>query len=576
MIGRLVRRTRRGAMAMVAVAAMVPVSGMISSNMNASQMVDDRRQTQDAADALAALHGTWTARSLNIISMNNVTTAQLMSVAVGSEALLFTTNYLAMKASLMVGHVTAHGAAQCPPKSKNPIAAGIEAILWTAPCTAWHAGIALPAVHAGLRMVDINKDFDPAHGVDVATRALKAIDGMNRALVARHPEAMAEIARGYHTLLEIDAHHFADPCNGAGLRQCRRTNTDFGMALPLDPQDFEQLVRLGQVMETGSLGIDTTFRKRGFAMGKGPLSDGGRGRHRHLREFINAITGIGDDLYEFRRFYDRSISDMPRHPLNGPGTAIGAQPDAPGQPEDEEVPFDDDTKDILDGLVDAVGGAKEVTEAVLKVLRKIPIGYDRISPGFKIERNQNRRGPNSFTRAFTVAHLSVAAGANREKIPVGIDLKFDGGQLVIMAAPVPHMFALKDMTLADMGGSLGDIESVGDIASVAFPADVDAMTDPYRILAYSRKAKSRRLGAAVLPESVTAHTGYGQVGVFNPDGATLYSQNWMSVLMPATRLDDPRGAARALDREATGVFDELAEDLLSVGDVASWGRVHAH
>ncbi len=43
-------RRRRGAVALVAVAAMVPVAGMLTASLNSSQMVDDRRATQDAAD----------------------------------------------------------------------------------------------------------------------------------------------------------------------------------------------------------------------------------------------------------------------------------------------------------------------------------------------------------------------------------------------------------------------------------------------------------------------------------------------------------------------------------------------
>ncbi len=69
-------RRRRGAVAVLAVATMVPVTTMLAAHMNAGQMIEDRRQVQDAADALAEMHGAWTARSLNTLSMNNVTTTQ--------------------------------------------------------------------------------------------------------------------------------------------------------------------------------------------------------------------------------------------------------------------------------------------------------------------------------------------------------------------------------------------------------------------------------------------------------------------------------------------------------------------
>ncbi len=52
MIRQFLSRRRKGAMAMVALAGMVPVTAMMAANINTSQMVDDRRQVQDAADAL--------------------------------------------------------------------------------------------------------------------------------------------------------------------------------------------------------------------------------------------------------------------------------------------------------------------------------------------------------------------------------------------------------------------------------------------------------------------------------------------------------------------------------------------
>ena len=107
---------------MVALAGIVPVTAMMSANLNTSQMVDDRRQVQDAADALAAMHGAWTARALNIISMNNVTAAQLMSVAIGSEALFMTTTELILTAAAAEGHIAGHGATHCPPRSQGPAA----------------------------------------------------------------------------------------------------------------------------------------------------------------------------------------------------------------------------------------------------------------------------------------------------------------------------------------------------------------------------------------------------------------------------------------------------------------------
>lgn len=557
MIARLLSRRRRGAMAMVALAGMVPVTAMFSANINTSQMIDDRRQVQDAADALAATHGAWSARALNIISMNNVSTAQLLSVAVGSEALFFTTTELIAFAGLATTHILSHEAIHCPPRSREPISAAFEAVFWTAPCVAWHTAVNLPAVVATTRAADINSDFDPVHGIQTATKALKAIDGMNRALLARHPRAMSEIAADYRGVLEIDDHHFAAPCQGFGTQNCDTRNSRDGMALPLEEASLTAYARLWQVMTTGSLGIDTTFRQRGFDMGQGPLSHGGSRQRPHLRDHINHVTEIGFALNDFKQFYDSRIAHLPRHPLAGPGNAIGSG--AGGQPAEDpdgESPFDDDTTDFLDTLKTVLESADGISRNLLRILRNAPLAFDVHPRWANLQGQQSTRGPNSFTRNFDMFHGLVLMPSIRENFPVG--LSFSEG--LVFAAPVPEITQL-----------------VG-IPPVDLPPTVDAtrMPDAFRILAFAQKEKSRRLAQTVMTSPVTGHTGYGQVGLFNPDGASLYSQNWHFRLMPATRLDQPRQAGADLDREATASFDDLADDLRQVTGGATWGHVNAH
>ena len=557
MIRRFLSRRRRGAIAMVALAGMVPVTGMMSANLNTSQMIDDRRQAQDAADALATMHGVWSARALNIISMNNVTTAQLLSVAVGSEALFMTTTELTATATAAIGYIVSHEVQHCPPRTSG-LAALVEAVIWSAPCVAWHVAVKVPASLAISRAADINSDFDPIHGIDVATKALEAIDGMNRALLARHPRAMAEIAEGYHGILDINDHHFADPCNGFGTANCSNRNSRDGMALPLKAAEFLDYSRMWQVMQTGTTAIDTTFNARGFSRFDGPLTKGGSRQRPHLRDYINHLTGIGTVLYDFKRFYSRNISDLPRHPFAGPGTAIGGgSGGGPGDPADDDSPFDDDTKDILDGLTDILENVDDITQSVLKVLRKLPLAYDRHPTWANLQGQQRRRGPNSFTRNFNLLHGLVMMPAVRERFPLGISFK--GGFRFITAAPVP------------------EITRLVDVNAIQVPPLVDParMPDAFRILAFSHKEPSKRLGTAVLGAGLD-HDGYGQVGLYNPDGATLYSQNWQARLMPATRLDAPRQAGSDLDREASASFDGFAAELRGMQNTTGWERVNAH
>lgn len=563
------KRRRRGALALVAVAGMVPVTAMMSANVNTSQMIDDRRQVQDASDALATMHGAWTARALNVISMNNVTAAQLASVAVGAEALLFTTSELQFTAAMATLHITIiHLGSHCPPRSPFP-ANLVEAVVWTAPCTAWHLGVNVPAANAFLHAADIDRDFDPAHGLETAKKALDAIDGMNRALAARHPRAMREIAEGYRGILDIDGHHFADPCDGPGVENCRASNSSDGMALPLESaldrsvtDPSAAYVRLAAVMETGMASIDTTFGERGFGAGSGPLSAGGRDRRPHLKDHINFVTGIGDELHEFKTFYTSRISDLPRHPFSGPGSGNSPGYRPPEEPDTEDDPFDGDTMDMLDTLVEITDGAETVSRSVLSILRNLPLGYDRHPNWANLQGPQSREDRNSYIRNFRFFHGLVAAPEGRSLVPLAFDLNWSIGEglPVLTAARMPEIFELEDISPLNYTP----------------PTEAREMPEAFHVLAFAEKEKSRRMGEAILSTPVTSHTGYGQAGVFNPDGATLFSQNWRSRLMPATRMDDPRAAARDLDREATARFDPLADALGEVTDTSGWERVNAH
>ncbi len=565
MIVKRMSKRRRGALAMVALAGMVPVSAMMSANLNTSQMIDDRRQTQDAADALATTHGAWTARALNIISMNNVTAAQLLTVAVGSEALILTTTELTGGAIAATGAIKAHEFIHCPPRSPFP-ANLLEAVVWSGPCVVWHEAVNLPATMAAARAADIKSDFDPIHGVLTARKALQAIDGMNKALAQRHPNAMDEIAKGYHQILDINDHHFADPCNGPYVARCRQTNSTAGMALPLEdaePGPLGGVAKMMQVMRLGQVSVETTFNTRGFTTPlKGPMLAGGSRTFPELKYHINHVTEIGTALYDFRRFYQSRISHMPRHPTTGPGSGTFPTFLPPPDPRLPPRQFRDRKTNLADIVREALEFADPFNRIFLTAGRNFPqvlFGFDRHTPrGYLISRTQRRAGPNAFTNNYELAYGTIMLGAARGDVPIDFDLF--GGRGVIYAAPVPETFQLPG------------IEPLNPVP----PTEIAGMDDEFYILALTQKELARRLGTAVMTSPVDGHTGYGQAGVFNPDGATLYTQNWQTRLMPATRMDDPVQASRDLGRQATESFDRLAEDLGHVSHRQSWERVHAH
>lgn len=322
-------RRRRGAVAIMAAVSMIPVTVMFSANLNTSQLIEDRRQTQDAADALAVMHATWTARSLNIMAMNNVTSTQLMSVAIGSEALAGTLDELRFTAWAAIGYIGAHAAKECTPRNKA------EAILWAPYCFGQHYGVTIPAQQAifGYNLFipwpytmmhpprmganDIDRAFDPDHGVDISHKALRAIEAMNVAIVSRFPRTMSTIGAQYASTNGIDNFHFADPCDGFGVGNCRARNTDYGMALPFERDNGEARAEYCYQMDPDIFPIPlpplkgTSYQKRGFGMTQRPMSDGGAGGE-HLKPYINSKSSIGSVLNRFYRFYSGSRSKTVR------------------------------------------------------------------------------------------------------------------------------------------------------------------------------------------------------------------------------------------------------------------------
>lgn len=530
MIRSWLNKRRRGAMAMVAVVGMMPVTSMFAANINTSQIIEDRRHVQDAADALAKTHGVWTARALNVISMNNVTTAQLLTVAVGSDALDATLVELIINAGLQEAEILAHGLRECAPRFKFlPADLG-----WAAICVPQHAAVALPAVNAQLKADEIYRRFDPLHGSRVATKALAAIEGMNRALIARHPRAMREIGADYAKFLGIDDYHFADPCGSPLARNCQRTNSRDGMALPLEPGGMIENMEMCAAMRRGNTGLQTTFDARGFKTFQGPISYGGSAQNRNVKDHINEVTKIGLTLQDYDRFYRSGLAHMIRHPLSGPRFTPAGNI--------QTIPRGRYTLPLFPLYA-------------LQVTRMVPLlFFDRnVAQGAFLDR-QTRNGHNAFKRWFEIKFGAVCGG-------------FADVPIIGLAAKVPTLWKLTGVSIVDR----------------ALNRTPDQMDEAFHILAFALKkpAKPRDmvipyLTAQVTPGDIADQTAYGQVGVFNPDGATLYAQSWRARLMAATRMDDVSDAASNLNRESTASFDDLANMLGGVSDQSTWGRVHAH
>lgn len=489
-IKRAFGRSRRGAVTMMAVAGMIPAATILAANMNSGQMTNDRRAVQDAADSLAMMHGQWTARALNIISMNQVAATQAVTVAIGSEALASTLTELEITAWANLAFITLHGLGNCPPQSPNWIQAAFEAAVWTPYCTFDHFMKAIPATEAISEVSRIRREYEPDHGIRISHSALRALEGINRALVQRHPRSVGEMGEDYMREFEIEDFHFADPCINVPGATCDRTNSRDGMALPIEDGGMGARVGFCLAMETGTTTRFSTFSNRGFPRGRGPLNHGGGDSNPVVRNHINEDTGIGEALHDYKDYYSNNTL------------------------------------------------AKYLFQT-----DDFPLPLQLIPP-------QDEDGPNSFTLRFDSKRLTFCGGGVSGTSLLGYTLE----------APVPTIWQLREI-------------SPNDFMPPARPED---MPELFQILAYAMTETDERVGTRVLGNAAEEQYGYGQVGVYNPDGADLYSQNWRSILMPAMRMDDPREAGRDLDQQARSSFDQLARTLQRVGDLGTWGRVNAH
>ena len=584
----IISKRRKGAVALLGVAAMVPVTAMFAASMNTGQMMEDRRQVQDAADALATVHATWTARSLNVITMNNVTATQLMTVAIGSEALEGTLREIEFVAGATLAYITAHGAYHCAPRN------AADVVSFSPVCAAEHLYVSIPAQQAisglstfippplNLRfwptrgVADVRREFNPQHAVDVSHKAIAAVEGMNVALVKRFPQSMAEIGKDYTQDLGTDDFHFTDPCNGYGVEYCNVSGDRNGMALPLEegglPAQLEFCAAMGADLYFANMPVPphfTTVRTRGFPLGKGAMSYGGSPQTRNVREFINDETKVGKILKRFKKFYKSKESSLMRHYTTYAqgGKAFDKHPKILNLPlEQKEKKSNSFNRRYLAKTATLCAGDPPMPDIADGIIGGIG---DVVFPEADFESPFKDVPDNAKTAEMRLIEAQLEASKEAQRLAKEAA---DG----ILGSALEAMANALDLTIQTPHYTFWKLKDVDIDPNAIRTVQPDQMPDPFRILAYASKDKSKRLGAKLMPEDTTTHFGYAQTNVYNPDGASLYAENWRFRLMPASRMDDPGTAATELQNHATATFGPLASKLNGVGDVASWGVINAH
>ena len=85
---RRLNESRDGQIVALAVIGMIPLVMLLAMIFNTSEQIIDKTRAQNAVDAAVMTQATWTARSLNVMSMNNVAITQSHAINVIGVTLL--------------------------------------------------------------------------------------------------------------------------------------------------------------------------------------------------------------------------------------------------------------------------------------------------------------------------------------------------------------------------------------------------------------------------------------------------------------------------------------------------------
>lgn len=317
-------RDQNGHYTFIALVGAIPFLFLFVQIINLGSASLDNARAQNAADAMAQSHAAWTARSLNIVSMNNVTMSQAAVVGANSAALHGAITELTVRSTVSLASVGVNYNRACVPLirlSKIPYVGAAFAAM-AALCTAEHAAASAPAIASIKKAWDIHRDYNPAHGVKTANRTIRTLSAMNTRIIERAPE---EIGRQLEELARIhglQAWYVHRDCTKQGVI-CGQAEGRQGLPLPLEQSnlavpemcmlalgsDNPMLSLLGGLPGLGDLrsvlGYDT-FDQRSIPSQSGPDTWGGSRQYRYVPDNIVSETSISQYLHGYDDFYRRN------------------------------------------------------------------------------------------------------------------------------------------------------------------------------------------------------------------------------------------------------------------------------
>lgn len=561
------RNDNRGTIGFITIVSLIPLTLMLFYMVNSSKAIHEHTRTQDAADMVALAHASEAARSLNTLSMNQVSMTQAFASGVTGGSLIPIIFAHEILVALAIAMSLKEGNSICNPYKSIPI---VGTILYGA-CMVPTLITVERFTENGIRAAAIFFTHDPHNALKVASDSVNALNAKNKALLDRFPEAASISAKQVAQSAEVTTIYFDENCKDPGAAATCNSASDkerLGMNLPVEKNVFAGYPRFCAGLFFGTGGADLgslnlggvsqslgaslfngSYVKRGFPTLKGPMLYGGDSETPNLRDFVSKETRIGDILKDYWRLVDnKSLYDGvlggPLIALSAAAAALAAA-DALGLPTGE---LQDTVDDLLDEVLNAVG----------PILRaKSPGQAGAIN--YPYEQTEER---NVYKDLVNVRTANMCIGDPVGKFTDAIGMSGVSSIASVVTGALPNVDVYHPMD--------------EDVVPSIQPGLSD-YSDSYKPLAFVYRKPNKRWSPSVFKDTNKGFYTYSEALVYNPDEIGLYSQNWQARLIPAEKMASKLSEiVTRMNRKAPSAFKNgLTEDLDAVKNEATWGDVVA-
>ena len=572
--------SERGAIGFVAIFAAIPLLVALFMIVNSAKSINDRTRNQDAADMIAMVHAAEAARSLNTMSMNQVSMTQVFATGVTSGSMIPLILTQDAMAAANVGLLTGWQTNMCNKRYKALKAIPfVGSALYAAAMAACMAPLAAVLAELGsnaYRTTKIFWDYDVFDAVENSSNAINALNNKNTEIYDRFPEAVSVLAEQIAQDYKVQNIFFDDSCanpGGAGpvkAASCNDSDKRQGMNLPVvKNKRLDGYVRFCAGLMTGTSGLglsgisipgipglgqlgggslmNGSYFQRGFPMNKGPFLGGGSDGTPNLRDFVNDETGMGERLEEY---YDLMTADSMFDGLINPHGTIARLGEAAAE-----------VAAIADEELDEVTNQIEDFNSNLPLIgAKTPEEVGGLNWP-----TQQTADDNYYKDLVNLRVANMCIGDAIGALLGGVN--FDFLNVVTGALPDIDVYHPAADSYNNLGVSLDWLQPY-----------YDDYSNHYKVLAFSFRPPNTLWAPGIFRkpnnDSAEGYFTYSQAIVYNSDEIGLYSQNWKAVLMPADKMElIPDEVIQRIPSKAPSDFGPVQDRVQPVHTLNEWERV---